>query len=32
MFLKIGADILAIPITQLCNISVKSSNLPKNAK
>ena len=31
-FLKDGADILTIPITQLCNLSIKFSHFPKDCK
>ena len=31
-FLKDGADILTIPITQLCNLSIKLSHFPKDCK
>ena len=31
-FLKDGADILAIPITQVCNLSIKLSHVPNNCK
>ena len=29
-FLKDGADVLGIPITQICNLSIKLSHLPKD--
>ena len=31
-FLKNGADILTIPITQICNLSIKFSLFPKDCK
>ena len=31
-FLKDGADVLAIPITQICNLSIKLSHFPKDCK
>ena len=31
-FLKDGADILTIPVTQLCNLSIKFSHFPKDCK
>ena len=31
-FLKDGADVLAIPITQICNLSIKLSHFPKECK
>ena len=31
-FLKDGADILTIPITQICNLSIKFSHFPKDCK
>ena len=31
-FLKDGADILAIPVTQICNLSIKLSHFPNNCK
>ena len=31
-FLKDGADILTIPMTQLCNLSIKFSHIPKDCK
>ena len=31
-FLKDGADILTIPITQICNLSIKFSQFPKDCK
>ena len=31
-FLKDGADILSIPINQLCNLSIKFSHFPKDCK
>ena len=31
-FLKYGADILTIAITQICNLSIKFSHFPKNLK
>ena len=31
-FLKDGADILSIRITEICNISIKLSHFPKNCK
>ena len=31
-FLKDGADILAIPATQICNLSIKLSHFPNNCK
>ena len=31
-FLKDGTDILTIPITQLCNLSIKFSHFPKDCK
>ena len=31
-FLKDGADILAIPVTQICNLSIKLSHLPNDCK
>ena len=30
--LKDGADILTIPITQICNLSIKFSHFPKDCK
>ena len=31
-FLKDGADILTMPITQICNLSIKFSHFPKDCK
>ena len=31
-FLKDGADVLGIPITQICNLSIKLSHFPKDCK
>ena len=31
-FLKDGADVLALPITQICNLSIKLSHFPKDCK
>ena len=31
-FLKNGADVLGIPITQICNLSIKLSHFPKDCK
>ena len=31
-FLKGDADILSIPVTQICNLSVKPSYFPNNSK
>ena len=31
-FLKDGVDILAIPVTQICNLSIKLSHFPNNCK
>ena len=31
-FLKDGVDVLAIPITQICNLSIKLSHFPKDCK
>ena len=31
-FLKDGADILTMPITQICNLSIKFSRFPKDCK
>ena len=31
-FLKDGADILAIPVTQICNLSIQLSHFPNNYK
>ena len=31
-FLKDGADITAIPVTQICNLSIKLSHFPNNCK
>ena len=31
-FLKDGADVLAIPITQICNLSIKLSHFPEDCK
>ena len=31
-FLKDGADILAIPVTQICNLSITLSVFPNNCK
>ena len=31
-FLKDGADILAIPVTQICNLSIKLSHFPPDCK
>ena len=31
-FLKDGAGVLAIPITQICNLSIKLSHFPKDCK
>ena len=31
-FLKDGADILAIPVTQICNLSIKLSHFPHDCK
>ena len=31
-FLKGGADVLALPITQICNLSIKLSHFPKDCK
>ena len=31
-FLKDGADILAIPVTQICSLSIKLSQFPNNCK
>ena len=31
-FLKDGADILTIPITQICNLSIKFSQFPEDCK
>ena len=31
-FLKDGADILAIPVTQICNLSIKLSHFPRDCK
>ena len=31
-FLKDGADVLATPITQICNLSIKLSHFPKDCK
>ena len=31
-FLKDGADVLGIPITQICNLSIKLSHFPKECK
>ena len=31
-FLKDGAEVLGIPITQICNLSIKLSHFPKDCK
>ena len=31
-FLKDGANVLSLPITQLCNLSISSSSFPKSCK
>ena len=31
-FLKDGADVSGIPITQICNLSIKLSHFPKDCK
>ena len=31
-FLRDGADVLGIPITQICNLSIKLSHFPKDCK
>ena len=31
-FLKDGADVLGIPMTQICNLSIKLSHFPKDCK
>ena len=31
-YLKNGVDVLAIPITQICNLSIKLSHFPKGSE